>query len=138
MPNLTGTFSIDLTVLDVPRSSLWYAELLEMETRREYRSDDGQLVHVVLSHSSGLTIGLIQHEVQGSSVFDERNVGLDHLEFIVPEVEDVYKWANRLDELGVAHSGVMEFEHTTGVMVTFRDPDNIQLEFYSFKSEKQS
>lgn len=138
MPNLTGTLSIDLTVQDVDRSSLWYGELLEMETCREYRSDDGHLVHAVLSHPSGLIIGLIQHEVQSSSEFDERNVGLDHLEFIVPEVEDVYKWAERLDELGVAHSGVKEFEHATGVMVTFRDPDNIQLEFYSFKSEKQS
>ncbi len=133
MPNLTGEFSIDLTVLDVGRSALWYADLLGMETCREFRSDDGSLVHVVLSHSSGLTFGLIQHEVQSSSEFDERNVGLDHLEFIVPEVEDVYKWAERLDELKVPHSGVKEFEHTTGVMVTFRDPDNIQLEFYSFK-----
>ena len=133
MPNLTGEFSIDLTVLDVGRSALWYAGLLGMETCREFRSDDGRLVHVVLSHSSGLTIGLIQHEVQSSSEFDERNVGLDHLEFIVPEAEDVYKWAERLDELEVLHSGVKEFEHTTGVMVTFRDPDNIQLEFYSFR-----
>jgi catechol-2,3-dioxygenase len=133
MPKLTGEFSIDLTVLDVGRSALWYSDLLNMKTCREFRSDDGRLTHVVLSHSSGLTIGLIQHEVQSSFEFDERNVGLDHLEFIVPEVEDVYKWAERLDEFEVPHSGVKEFEHTAGVVVTFRDPDNIQLEFYALK-----
>lgn len=138
MPSLTGDFSLDLTVVDVGRSALWYADLLGTDTRRDFRSDDGQIVHVVLSHPSGLTLGLIQHEDHSSSKFDERNVGLDHLEFIVPNVEDVYKWAERLDELKILHSGVKEFEHTAGVMVTFRDPDNIQLEMYALKPNTQS
>jgi catechol-2,3-dioxygenase len=132
VPNLTGEFSIDLTVLDVGRSALWYADLLGTDTRRDFRGD-GHLIHVVLSHSSGLTFGLIQHEDHGPAKFDERSVGLDHLEFMVPDVEDVYKWAERLDELEILHSGVKEFQHTAGVMVTFRDPDNIQLEFYALK-----
>lgn len=133
MSNLTGASSFDLTVLDVKASADWYTNLLEVSTRRDFRNDEGQLIHVVLSHPSGLTFGLIQHTDRGSSKFDERNVGLDHLEFIVPDVEDVYNWAKRLDELGILHSGVKEYEHTSGVMVTFRDPDNIQLEFYASK-----
>ena len=40
----------------------------------------------------------------------------------------------RLAELGIANSGVKDFDHTAAVMVTFRDPDNIQLEFYAFKA----
>lgn len=138
VPKLTGECSIDLTVLDVGRSALWYADLLGTDTGREFRSDDGHLMHVVLNHPSGLTLGLIQHEDHSSSKFDERSVGLDHLEFIVPDVEDVYKWAKRLDELEILHSGVKELGHTAGVMVTFRDPDNIQLEFYALKPQAQS
>ncbi len=33
------------------------------------------------------------------------------------------------DELGIAHSDVKELDYTPNAMLTFRDPDNIQLEF---------
>ena len=33
------------------------------------------------------------------------------------------------DELGIPHSGVKELDYTPNAMLTFRDPDNIQLEF---------
>jgi glyoxylase I family protein len=32
--------------------------------------------------------------------------------------------------MGVEHSGVKEFDYTPNAMLTFRDPDNIQLEFF--------
>ena len=35
----------------------------------------------------------------------------------------------RLDEVGVEHSGLKDVPY--GTVLTFRDPDNIQLEFYS-------
>jgi hypothetical protein len=37
---------------------------------------------------------------------------------------------DRLDALGIAHSGVKEPSYTPNAMLTFRDPDNIQLEFF--------
>ncbi|MGI8763961.1 MAG: hypothetical protein ACR2LO_08140 [Ilumatobacteraceae bacterium] len=33
------------------------------------------------------------------------------------------------DELGIPHSDVKELDYTPNAMLTFRDPDNIQLEF---------
>jgi hypothetical protein len=43
--------------------------------------------------------------------------------------DDLEHWAERLDELGVPHSGVKNPGYTANAMLTFRDPDNIQLEF---------
>jgi glyoxylase I family protein len=138
MPSLTGQVSICLTVVDVDASSRWYAELFDLHPIREFKDAAGRVADCTLAHPSGLTLGLISHESQDDVAFDERRPGLDHLEFIVPTVDEVHLWANRLDELGIAHSGVKAFDYTAGVMVTFRDPDNIQLEFYAFKSQKWS
>ena len=43
---------------------------------------------------------------------------------------DLDTWAERLDALGIAHSGVKQPSYTKNAMLTFRDPDNIQLEFF--------
>jgi catechol 2,3-dioxygenase-like lactoylglutathione lyase family enzyme len=62
--------------------------------------------------------------------FSETRIGLDHLEFFVPTRGDLEDWASRLDSLGVAHSGVKTPTESKNAMVTFRDPDNIQLEVF--------
>jgi hypothetical protein len=36
----------------------------------------------------------------------------------------------RLDQLSIAHSGIKEPDYTANRMINFRDPDNIQLEFF--------
>ena len=43
---------------------------------------------------------------------------------------DTGHWVAHLDQLHIAHSGVKEPDYATTAMVTFRDPDNIQLEFF--------
>ncbi|MCA1840695.1 MAG: VOC family protein, partial [Actinobacteria bacterium] len=42
--------------------------------------------------------------------------------------DELKSWASRLDELGIAHSEIEE--HSYGTDVSFRDPDNIALEFF--------
>ena len=73
---------------------------------------------------------LVGHAGNPGHEFNENRTGLDHLEFIVAQREDLVEWAVRLDELGVEHSTVKEFDYTANSMITFRDPDNIQLEFF--------
>jgi len=60
----------------------------------------------------------------------EVRTGVDHLEFLVARREHLDEWAARLDEMGIAHSGVKEPPYTQHAILTFRDPDNIQLEFF--------
>ena len=132
LANLTGRLIVDLRVRDVAASAAWYSALLNLNPVRDFHGPDGRLVHIVLAHESGLTLGLIGPP-SADEDFDEYHVGLDHLEFLVATVDDLHQWATRLAELGIANSGLRTRPHGS-VMVTFRDPDNIQLELYAFKA----
>ena len=123
---------MNLTVRDVDRSAAWYRELLGLDQRYDYTSEDGRLRYVVLQDLTlGFVLGLVSHAANPGEAFDETRTGLDHLEFLVDRREDIDAWAARLDALGVAHSGVKDLGYTPNRMLTFRDPDNIQLELIS-------
>ena len=129
MPDIAGQVVI-LTVSDVDRSAAWYCGLLGMGETSRYVEPDG---HVALAHltepRSGVELCLVAHRTSGGG-FDESRIGLDHLELLVAQRGDLDGWAARLDELGIRHSGVKEPSYTANAMLTFRDPDNIQLEFF--------
>lgn len=102
-----------------------------MEVRYSHVADDGTTHYVCLDHPTvSLDLCLVSHAAGLGDQFSEHRAGLDHLEFLVATHEDLVGWAERLDELCVAHSGVRELTYTRNSMVTFRDPDNIQLEFF--------
>ena len=77
----------------------------------------------------GWAIGIHRHARNRGTPADETLTGLDHFALAVAGRHDLELWAERLDEQGVQHSGVID---TTDPMpysvVVFRDPDNIQLE----------
>lgn len=41
---------------------------------------------------------------------------------------DLEKWCDRLDNLGIAHGSIKTAHYGSGI--SFRDPDNIALEFF--------
>jgi catechol-2,3-dioxygenase len=67
-----------------------------------------------------------------TGAFDERRVGLDHLAFRVSDRDELQRWATHLEAKGVAHSGIIDIGF--GPTLVFRDPDNMQLEFYVHQS----
>jgi len=129
MPRIAGQVVI-LTVSDADQSATWYRDLLGMEETSRYVQPDGHiaLIHLV-ERLSGVELCLVCHR-SGQAAFDEFRIGLDHLEFLVAHRDDLDTWVTRLDELGIRHSGVKEPSYTPNAMVTFRDLDNIQLEFF--------
>jgi len=90
--------------------------------------DTGPFRHVVWAVGSTL-VGLHQFPDPQSGEFDERRVGLDHLAFACADRAELERWQARLDELGVAHGGVVDAGYGSGL--SFRDPDNIALEFFA-------
>jgi|SRR5882757_3763979 len=129
-PIITGQLVVTLTVTDLRRSADWYRQLL---TAREhsYVDDAGVLAQVTLTEpASRLQLCLVSHPEGPREPFTELRPGLDHLEFLVADRADLDSWSTRLDQLGIAHSGVKEPPYTSNAMLTFRDPDNIQLEFF--------
>lgn len=129
--SITGGLVPTLTVTNLERSVSWYKQLLDLTIGREYEpADKRQRDTCLLEPSSGLEICLVQYSGGMQEPFNEFAPGLDHLEFLVAERKDLDEWAERLDSLGIAHSGVKEPPYTRNAMLTFRDPDNIQLEFF--------
>jgi glyoxylase I family protein len=131
MPSITGRVEVNLTVRDPVRSAAWYAELLGMEEQYDFAGPDNRMRYICLVEpGSGFVLCLVGHSSNPGEPFNEFRTGLDHLEFLVARRDEVAEWAERLDGLGIAHSGVKELAYTDNVMLTFRDPDNIQLEFF--------
>jgi glyoxylase I family protein len=131
VPSITGRVEVCLTVRDPVLSAAWYAELLGMQTQYDHTSDDGQMRYICLVEPSSLfVLCLVGHARSTGEPFTEFRTGLDHLEFVVASRDDLEQWAERLNELGVPHSGVKNLDYTANAMLTFRDPDNIQLEFF--------
>jgi glyoxylase I family protein len=127
MPDFSSVSHIDLSVSDVERSATWYCEVLGL--RRLRRVDyDGRIMVVLLREAIGLIIGLNQHNITTTDRFNERNLGLDHIGFGVADRDELDAWQTRLAGLAVEHSPVADT--TTGAALVFRDPDNIQLEFW--------
>jgi glyoxylase I family protein len=123
MTTIKGIAYVGLSVRDARRSAAWYAELLRLSTVRE-SFGEGEWDEVLMRHPCGLEIGLLQHAGNSGAAFSEFTTGLDHLEFEVGSAEELDGWRRRLGELGI--------RYTSGLphIVTFRDPDNIQLEFF--------
>ncbi len=87
----------------------------------------GRRTLVLRLPGSAAQIGLVEHANPGIG-FDPQNLGLDHVAFAVASEEELSIWAERLEELGVASSGVVEAPF--GGMLHFADPDGIALALF--------
>ena len=74
-------------------------------------------------------MGLHQFPDGRPEPFDERRVGLDHVAFACQDRAELEQWEARLGTLGVANGGIVDASYGSGL--SFRDPDNIALEFFA-------
>jgi glyoxylase I family protein len=132
VPTLTGRLSLTLTVRDPARSARWYREVFDLATLSEHAGEDGVVEHLCVGdRGNGLVLCFVHHTAQWlDDAFSEFRVGLDHLEFFVPTLADLDDWVRRLDWLDITHSGVQTPADSKNAMLTFRDPDDIQLEVF--------
>lgn len=129
MPDFTAISHLDLTVSDVAASTEWYVNTLGLTRLARFDLDTRDAV-VLLHPGSGLIIGLNQHHGQTAERFDEHRPGLDHVGFAVTDRDELDRWQERFAQLGVVHSPVTDDPSGMGTALVFRDPDNIQLEFW--------
>ncbi len=119
---------VALTVTDLGRSVPWYEALFGSKPIRD--EDTGLFRHVVWLLGGGTIVSLHQFpDPTSAEPFDERRVGLDHLAFACATHKELEEWEVRLNELGVANGGVVDASYGSGL--SFRDPDNIALEFFA-------
>jgi glyoxylase I family protein len=134
VPRLQGSNHVSLTVTDVERSAQWYqrvfAAVVVADETTTPPATSRPLRYRGLFHLDTMTnlVGFIERPDGDHSPFDERRTGLDHLALHVPERSDLDEWVSHLDQLGIAHSEIKSYDYADAV--TFRDPDNIQLEVF--------
>ena len=129
MPSITGGHHIALTVVDADRSAQWYCDLLGMQIVLD--GDDEVVKYRVLLHpESGWLLGVRENKGR-----DPRTLRR------VPDWARPFRclgcpatawnsqaWEAALQAHGVEHSPITETP--IGSVVVFRDPDNVQLEFW--------
>ena len=134
-PDLTGIQHVGLTVRDVESSVEWYQRVLGLQRQFEephHDSDEGGYAVVLGTPDMSLNIGLDHHPANTGDGFDPTRTGLDHVCFQVSGTDALDAWATHLDQQGVSNSGVYVMEGTPFSLVTFNDPDGIQLELIAF------
>jgi glyoxylase I family protein len=91
--------------------------------------DDEDVCFRVLAHpESGWLVGVRQYRQRPDGDFDEFRTGLDHFAFGVSSRDELEGWEERLRDSGVTFTPIAETP--IGSVIVFRDPDNIQLEFW--------
>ena len=130
MPTIAGYSHLSLTVTNLGKSTEWYRELLGFTLDAEV-DGEGFRRHRLRHPDAGITLTLTEHDDGGRDRFDERRIGMDHVSFAVPTIDDLLGFKERFEELGVPHSEVKATAGGAGGIVTFRDPDHIQLEIFA-------
>lgn len=129
-PVVTGYHHLGLTVRDVDRSETWYGQVFGFQ-RAFVEPHNGGTGYAVVMAIPGTSIfmGLDKHEAHQGEQFEEHRTGLDHLAIGVATREDLDRWVEHLDALGVEHSTINNMtEPFPAATLSFRDPDNIALE----------
>jgi len=127
MPSITGGHHIALTVTDADRSAEWYCGLLGMSVLAA-ADDETVKVRVLVDAASGWLLGLRQYHGRERDGFDEFRTGLDHFAFGAENRAALEKWERELSARGIEYTPIAETP--IGSVIVFRDPDNIQLEFW--------
>ncbi len=128
MPELPTIAHVTLTVSDLDRSVRWYERLFDVKL--DLDESPGPFRRAVWLVGGQTLVGLHQFpDAADTRPFDERRIGLDHLAFACRSRADLEAWEVRLEELGIAHGGIVDAAYGSGLSA--RDPDNIALEFFA-------
>lgn len=132
----TGLHHLRITVTDIVRSRAFYRDVLGFEIAAEssgdvddpeVRADPTQLYGGVVFQTGGILFGL-RPVAEATDRFDSTRVGLDHISFSVASVDELHATATRLEEAGIEHGEVKELDDFGIAIISFSDPDGINLE----------
>jgi glyoxylase I family protein len=127
MPQWSKVSHTSFSVRDVERSAEWCAHVLGA-TELERVAGDGWRAVLLQHPASGTVLEYQEHDANDGSVFDPRRSGLDHIGFLVRDRDALDEWASFFEAEGVDHTPVVDRDY--GAVLTFRDPDGIQLEMF--------
>ena len=122
-----GLNHIILTISNTERSRAFYSDLLGFETYVMEEDPDKSFFFFC----GGIQFFFFpSRQPAPNDRFSEFRIGLDHLSFTAPSMEFLQEMADKLVAAGVDTKGVEQFAPTGNWYLAFRDPDNIQLEYW--------
>ena len=127
-----------LTVTDLDESVRWYEAVFGLACKMD-APHEGGVGKVLADETWELMIVLHRHDANAGELFAEQVTGLDHAGFAVAARADLEAWQHHLEAHGVIRSETADkpltqsaiADETYGSVLVFRDPDNIQLEFFA-------
>ena len=121
-----GLSHIIVTVSDLDRSRRFYSDVLGFQIK-DFHFESGNMFYFFVGEVS---VWFVTHrQTPPGDSFSEFRIGLDHLAFKATSEDELKAMANKLLAAGVKTNGVETF-FTGNKYVAFRDPDNIQLEYW--------
>jgi len=118
---------VALTVRSLEVSVPWYRALFGSDPVLD---ESGGAFHHTVFLLGGTLLGLHQFAGQPTDeIFSEFRTGLDHVAFACANRAELETWQQHLESLGIAHGGIVDAPYGSGL--SFRDPDNIALEFFA-------
>ena len=128
MAHILGYHHLSLSVTDLDRSTTWYRQVLGLEVVADIEGA-GFRRRRLRDPAEGVTLTLTCHDERSGDAFSERRTGMDHVSLQLSGPADLADMKARFERLGVEHSEVKAMG-SSAAMISFRDPDNIQLEYW--------
>jgi glyoxylase I family protein len=137
---VTGLHHVAIRVQDPERSRAFYEKVLGLsflelpvgaDMTSSWRGSPSE--GTLLATQAGDTFVILEPPLEGTSSddrFSERRIGVDHLAFGVDAREDLRRVEGALRDAGVETAGIEHDPVLDKDYVAFRDPDNVQCEFY--------
>jgi glyoxylase I family protein len=128
--SLSAIQHVALTVTDVEASVGWYQRVLGLDRLMELPHEGGFGV-LLATPDLRVFVVLHHHDANDGQGFSEVRTGLDHLGFLVEDLDELTRWRTWFIDNDVAQSPITPLEDFDGSVLVFRDPDGIQLELYA-------
>lgn len=122
---IRGVHHLVLTVSDPNRSAVFNEKILGVKA-----SPENPQVRWISCGNFLLCFQRLMMQALPNDRFNENRLGLDHVGFAVESRKQLHDLLAILDELGISTAGVEFDPDGKRDYVCFRDPDNIQIEFY--------
>lgn len=133
--NSSGFAHVRITVTDIGRSKEFYDTVFGWPAAIDASDsvDDPGVTEsqeqfyggVVYQTPQGTLLGL---RPVGDTTFDSTQTGLDHLSFAVASRSDLVHAERALAEAGITHGAITELDDAGIAILSFQDPDDINLE----------
>ncbi|MCW2521875.1 MAG: putative glyoxylase family protein, partial [Frankiales bacterium] len=131
-----GIDHVRLTVTDIARSRAFYIAVFGSQPVADFsdqvglpsvREDPHKLFGGCMFAVGLQAVGL-RPVARADDLFDSTRVGLDHLGLRVPAEADLHAAAERMSAAGIEHGQVQQLPSFGIVILSFQDPDGINLE----------